>query len=57
MKNKNKSALRSTRNQDKINNENDRRQAFWRRIKLQLAAIFLVVVFLDSECVTLLPTE
>jgi hypothetical protein len=31
--------------------------SFWRRITMQLAAIFLIIIFLASECATLLPME
>jgi hypothetical protein len=57
MKNKTKRALSSTKDQSRKNGENDRRQINWRRIGLRLAAIFLVIVFLASECATLLPVE
>jgi hypothetical protein len=57
MKIKSKSASLSTKDQSKINIENDRRRKGWRQIRLQLAAIFLVIVFLASECATLLPVE
>ena len=57
MKIKSKSISLSTKDQSKSNVENDRRRAFWRRIRLQLVAIFLVIVFLASECATLLPME
>jgi hypothetical protein len=57
MKNKSKSAPLSTKDQGKINIENDRRRKAWRQIRLQLAAIFLVIVFLASECATILPVE
>jgi hypothetical protein len=54
MKSKIKSTSLSTQNQGKVN---DRRQAFWRRTIMQLAAIFLIIVFLASECATILPVE
>ena len=57
MKNKSKSASLSTKDQSKINTENDHRRKGWRQIRLQLAAIFLVIVFLASECATILPVE
>jgi hypothetical protein len=57
MKIKSKSTLLSTKDQSKINIENDRRRKTWRQIRLQLATIFLVIVFLASECATLLPVE
>jgi hypothetical protein len=57
MKTKNKNTSRLSKDQSKVSIEKDRRQAFWRRIRLQLAAIFLVIVFLASECATILPME
>jgi hypothetical protein len=57
MKNTSKSASLPTKDQSKINSQNNGRQKTWRRIRLQLAAIFLVIVFLASECATLLPVE
>jgi hypothetical protein len=57
MKNNRKSASLSTMKQGKVNSGKDRRQSFWRRITMQLVAIFLVIVFLASECATILPIE
>ena len=57
MKNKRQSASFSTRKQDKVISGKDPRQSFWRRITMQLAAIFLIIVFLASECETILPVE
>jgi hypothetical protein len=57
MKIRSNSTSLSTKDQNKINSENDRRRKGWRQIRLQLAAIFLVIVFLASECATLLPME
>jgi hypothetical protein len=57
MKNKSKSASLSTRKQDTVYSGKDHRQSFWRRITMQLVAIFLVIVFLASECATILPIE
>jgi len=57
MKIKSKSTLRSSKDQSNINIENDHRRKGWRQVRLQLAAIFLVIVFLASECATLLPVE
>ena len=37
------------------NNENENRMGDWRKIGLRLAAIFLIIVFLASECAALLP--
>jgi hypothetical protein len=45
---------RKPRNQTQ--NENERREAR-RRAWLRIAAILLVIVFLASECATLLPIE
>ena len=57
MKNKRRSASLSTQNPGKVNDEKDPRQSFWRRTMMQLAATFLIVVFLASECATILPVE
>jgi hypothetical protein len=57
MKNNRKSASLSTMKQGKVNSGKDRRQNDWRRITMQLVAIFLVIVFLASECATILPME
>jgi hypothetical protein len=57
MKINNKRALSPTKAQSGKNKENDRRQINWRLIGLRLAAIFLVIVFLASECSMLLPLE
>jgi hypothetical protein len=57
MKIKSKSASSSTKGQSKADSEKDYHQIPWRRIGLRLAAIFLVIVFLVSECATLLPVE
>ena len=58
MKIKSKDASSSTKDQSKIIIEsNVHRQKNWRQIRMQLAAIFLVIVFLASECATLLPME
>lgn len=40
-----------------ITGEDDRRRESRRQIWLRLVAIFLVIVFLASECATLLPIE
>lgn len=37
--------------------ENENRLVDWRKIGLRLAAIFLVIVFLASECAAILPVE
>jgi hypothetical protein len=57
MKNISKSTSLPTKDQSKINSQIGGHQKTWRRIRLQLAAIFLVIVFLASECATLLPVE
>ncbi len=57
MKNKIKSTSLFTKDQNKINTENDRRRKNWRTIWLRLTTIFLIIVFLASECATLLPVE
>lgn len=57
MKPRNKSPLSTRKGQSKINTENGHQKIPWRRIGLRLAAIFLVIVFLASECATLLPVD
>jgi cell division septal protein FtsQ len=57
MKLKNTNTLVSAKAQSKTNSENDSRRKARRKIWLRLAAIFLVIVFLASECATLLPVE
>jgi hypothetical protein len=57
MKIKSKDASSSIKDQSKIIIKSAPRQKNWRQIRLQLAAIFLVIVFLASECATLLPVE
>jgi len=57
MKIKSKGAPLSIKDQSKTNSEKDRQQKNWRQIRLQLAAFFLVIVFLASECAALLPVE
>ncbi len=57
MKLKNTNALVSAKAKSKKNSGNDSRRKAGRKIWLRLAAIFLVIVFLASECATLLPLE
>jgi hypothetical protein len=57
MKIKRKGASLSTKNQGVINVEDDRRRKGWRQFRLQIAAVFLIIVFLASECATILPVE
>jgi len=57
MKNKKKSDSIAARDQGRIGVEHERKWKGWRQIRLQLAAIFLIIVFLASECATLLPVE
>jgi hypothetical protein len=57
MKLKNTNALVSAKAQSKKNSGNDSRQKARRKIWLRLAAIFLAIVFLASECAILLPVE
>ncbi len=57
MRLKNTAALLNAKTQSKINNKNDNRRKARHKIWLRMAAIFLVVVFLASECATLLPME
>ena len=42
---------------NKVGSEGDHRRETRQRIWLRLAAIFLAVVFIASECATLLPVE
>ncbi|MCX6053755.1 MAG: hypothetical protein NTZ74_02345 [Chloroflexi bacterium] len=57
MKLKNKSASLPAKTQSKLDSGDSRQLAFWRRIGLRLAAVFLIIVFLASECAALLPVE
>jgi hypothetical protein len=57
MKPKSKNTSFPAKAQTKLNDENARRQAFWQRVGLRLAAVFLVIVLLASECSALLPVE
>jgi hypothetical protein len=57
MKLQSKNTSLSAKAPSKINSENDHQQVFWRRIGLRLAAIFLIIVFLASECAALFPVE
>jgi hypothetical protein len=57
MKLKNKIAPLSAKSQSKNNSKDDRGRKIRRRIWMQLAAVFLIIVFLASECATLLPVE
>lgn len=57
MKIKSNDASSSAKDQSKINIESNVHRKNWRQIRMQLAAIFLVIVFLASECATLLPIE
>ncbi len=41
----------------KSNNAADRRSINWKRVGLRLAAMILLIVFLASECATLIPVE
>jgi hypothetical protein len=54
---KNKSAALPTKAQNTLDIENARRQASWRQTGLRLAAIFLIIVFLASECAALMPVD
>ena len=56
MKSKSKSTPVSTKNLIKADHHaNNNRRVEWRKIGLRLAAIFLAIVFLASECAVLLP--
>jgi hypothetical protein len=56
MKPKSKNTPLATKGLIKANNsENEKRLVNWRKIGLRLAAIFLIIVFLASECAALLP--
>jgi hypothetical protein len=57
MRLKNKNASLPAKAQKTMENENARRQAFWMRIGLRLAAVFLIIVFLAGECAALLPVN
>ena len=56
MKTKSKSTPFATKDGIKANDQaNNNRRVEWRKIGLRLAAIFLAIVFLASECAVLLP--
>jgi hypothetical protein len=57
MKIKSKSISSPVKDQSKTNIEPNVHRKKWKRIRIQLAAIFLVIVFLASECAALLPME
>jgi hypothetical protein len=58
MKPKSKSTPFATKELIKANNSaNVNRLVDWRKIGLRLAGIFLIIVFLASECAALLPVE
>lgn len=56
MKPQNKNMPSDKKSRTTIQDEDERRQAR-RRIWLRVAAIFLIIAFLASECATLLPIE
>ncbi len=56
MKPKGKGIPSDNKPRTRAQNENERREAR-RRIWLRVVAIFLAIVFLASECATLLPIE
>jgi len=55
MKPNSKNASLSTKVPIKANSENNRPPKEWRKIGLRLAAIFMIIAFLASECAALLP--
>jgi hypothetical protein len=57
MKSKRKKVSLPVKDQARVNAEKDRRRKVWRKVGLQLIAIFLVIVFLAGECATILPVE
>jgi len=57
MKPKGKVAPIQAKSRNKVDSEGDRRRVFQRRIWLRLAAVLLAIVFIASECATLLPVE
>jgi hypothetical protein len=57
MKGSNDKLKLSARGQRSITNNNDFHRKNRRKVWLRLAAIFLIIVFLASECATLLPLE
>jgi hypothetical protein len=57
MKIKSKIAPLTAKAQSKTNGKDVRKTETKRRIWIQLAAIFLIIVFLASECATLLPLD
>ena len=57
MKPKTKRTSMTDKAQSTIYGENDLKWKTWQRIGLQLSAVFLIIVFLASECAVLLPVE
>jgi|GEM_PF-1533640 len=57
MKLKSKTAPLSAKSPSKTNGKDDHQTETKRRIWMQLAAVFLIIVFLASECATLIPLE
>ncbi len=57
MKPKGKVVPSSTKDRSQTHSEDDRRRVSRRQIWMRIAAIFLVIVFLASECAILLPME
>ena len=57
MRLKNTAASLNAKTPGRINSQNDNRRRARHQIWLRLAAIFMVVIFLASECATLLPLE
>jgi hypothetical protein len=57
MKIKNKTAQLPSKSQSKNDDNNDRRAETRKRIWIQVGAVFLIIVFLASECATLMPLD
>jgi len=57
MKLKSKVKPLSAKSPSKTNGKDDRQPETKRKIWMQLAAVFLIIVFLASECATLIPLE
>ena len=55
MKNNDRSASSPEIDRNKTNIESDIHRKNWRQIRIQLAVIFLIIIFLAGECAALIP--
>ena len=57
MRSKNMNVSTNAKPQNKTNSENDQYRKAFRQIGIRLAAVFLIIVFLASECAALMPVD